>query len=132
MSLDSWKEEFYPIEADKVSKKNSIEHSILKWTGLRKENLDKHGIVAIMGGYIEELEIRNGLDIDSDSCALCCHYLSDECKRCPITKSRGIKCDSLKDDGTETASPYGHWLWSMDPEPMIQTLLETKKFNERS
>ena len=35
MSLKSWKAEFYPVTASRVSKKNALEHSLKKWEGLK-------------------------------------------------------------------------------------------------
>ena len=42
MSIESWKAEFYPTPADEASKDQAIAHSLRKWEGLRKENLDRH------------------------------------------------------------------------------------------
>lgn len=39
MSLETWKEEFYPIPADEVPESQALAHSLRKWEGLRKENL---------------------------------------------------------------------------------------------
>jgi len=45
MSLKTWKEEFYPVEAEDAAS-NPIEatkHSIQKWKGAMAESLEKHG-----------------------------------------------------------------------------------------
>ena len=49
MSVETWKEEFYPVDAtDDEVQEGSIfillDHSILKWTGALPENLKKHDV----------------------------------------------------------------------------------------
>ena len=37
MSIRTWKEEFYPKRAQETTKAEALDHSILKWVGLRPE-----------------------------------------------------------------------------------------------
>lgn len=102
MSLDTWKAEFYPVPADSVPESDTLSHSLRKWEGLRKENLEKHGLQADVGGF----------HIDSSTCALCQHYLkSGWCYPCPISTMGGysVNCDD----------EYRIWVFEKDPEPMI-------------
>jgi hypothetical protein len=129
MSLETWKKEFYPIEAsEEMSAKEAIEHSLRKWKGLRSENLDKHGVDARA-----EVQYIFGEDsflaIDGSSCALCVKFLElDEnlpwCYHCPLAKTLGRSCGS---DGM----PYITWMETGNPEPMIKALRKTLK-NESS
>lgn len=45
MSLQTWKDEFYPVPASEPigGHKAQIEHSLRKWRGATKENTEKHG-----------------------------------------------------------------------------------------
>lgn len=108
MSLETWKEEFYPIPSDEVSESQALAHSLRKWEGLKKENLEKHGVGAT-GGYVDELPI------DSSTCALCHHHVDVGCATCPLSV-RGDEeiytCDS----------EYRAWYRTGDPEPMIERI----------
>jgi len=123
MSLQTWKEEFYPIEACEVSEENAIQHSLTKWIGLRKRNLKKHNI-NVDGDCIEDYHDYDGesFHIDTESCALCCHYLKyspreSSCASCPLYKQPGnMACDYGEN------SPYWIWISDNNPEPMIKAL----------
>lgn len=119
MSLETWKDEFYPVEALAVLKKDAVEHSLRKWRGLRAANRAKHGVVLEACGIVRG-DDGAGLVIASSTCALCMWY-SDSvgyCRRCPIVKCNGCGCDG---DG----SPYVEFLGRGDPEPMIALLEKT-------
>jgi hypothetical protein len=121
MSLVSWKKEFYPKPADKVSKKNSVAHSLQKWKGLLKKNLKKHKLEQDLGTISGTDDWFTALDIDSESCALCHHYMDrkDEddysCVRCPLYQVLGSKCD-------EVGQPYNVWHKTGNARPMIRAL----------
>lgn len=146
MSLESWKEEFYPIEAEH-EKADPVGHSLRKWQGLRKENLEKHGVVIDCERLLIDTEDSGGkgFRVGADSCALCeIHYNSDEpiyyhgdeddeddednCGRCPLKVARGgVSCDMPREG--EKLSPWTHFVRLEDPEPMI-VWLERAKNNE--
>lgn len=107
MSLETWKAEFYLIPSDEVSESQALAHSLRKWEGLRKENLEKHGVGAT-GGYVDEMSI------DSSTCTLCHHHIdSVRCATCPLVKlTMGGNCDS----------EYVWWNHAGDPEPMIELI----------
>lgn len=100
MSEQSWKDEFYPIEATEVEVDDleAVNHSLQKWIGLRKENLQKH-------------EINEPLiAIGSQSCALCHQYIvkNDDCIGCPLFRARiYIQCDERTPE--EITSPWNSY-----------------------
>ena len=78
MSLDTWKAEFYPVEAEKVKKRDALAHSLQKWLGLRPGNLWKHKVWR-PGSAIRIEDCYAELWIGGDTCALCAHYLNTKC-----------------------------------------------------
>ncbi len=117
MSLKTWKEEFYPVEADSLEAQSSaraaIEHSLRKWRGLRPEALLKHK-VRLEGPYHKQIFddcADESQVISGSSCALCQRL----CYDCPLVKVSGLVCD---DEG----SAWGVYIHKADPEPMIAQL----------
>lgn len=141
MSQKTWLEEFYPKSAQEfMTEEEAIVHSLTKWTGLRPENLAKHGMVA--KAYQIESEIRqpgeDAFRIDATTCALCdkfyddsSDYYDDEdnqimCASCPIYEVRGYPCDEQIPYEEEEA-PYFEFANGNDiknPEPMIYWLVK--------
>jgi len=137
MSLNSWKKEFYPTPASKAKgKKNAIKHSLTKWIGLRKKNLQKHDLVfayADSPAIYENNELSSRhIKINSQTCALCVLYFNGRgqdsdlmtnkkgtCFKCPLFQSLGNKCDGKFD------RPYVKFMDSANPEPMIKALQKT-------
>lgn len=129
MSLDSWKKEFYPVEANKVSEENALAHSLQKWDGLRPKNLDRHSVTVYRAVLQDEDGYR--LTIADGSCALCHQYMYEDmdpfsggvCMACPLYKIRGIPCD-VSAGGSEfyETSPYDVFRTKNDPEPMINLI----------
>ena len=117
MSLETCKKEYYPVDADKVPKKDAALHSLMKWRGLQE--LDQHGCqVVFYGGRICDAE-DDYLDINSETCALCVHYMQvddypSECESCPIFGVTGDKCSKR--------GAWGQWVNNRDPGPMIEIL----------
>jgi len=125
MSILTWKEEFYPVPASKVSSEEAVQHSLRKWEGLRPENLRKHK-VSITGGKVtddEAVNLTESVGIDSTSCALCFLHRDDSdyynpCNACPLMRTHGRPCDKARQ------SPWSMWVKVKDPEPMISFLRE--------
>lgn len=111
MSLETWKAEFYPIPAHEVPVEDAVQHSLRKWKGLTKENLEKHEV--IVGGRVV-LGDDGKFDLSSDSCALCVHHYSalHRCPRCPIVSAIGDTC----------GRDYADFLVHGNPLPMIEAL----------
>jgi hypothetical protein len=127
VSLKTWKQEFYPVDASDTDEDSAAAHSLRKWEGLRHHNLDKHGaLVRDNGRYISDGDEH--LPISSTSCALCeWHWQGVEdddgrrCCSCPLAIARqGTPCDVSMPD--EEQSPWTQWLSTHDPEPMIHWL----------
>ena len=69
MSLQTWMDEFYPTPAQKFpTELEAVEHSLRKWKGLTKENLEKHSVVHCRFSIRDDAHVQ--LDIDSTTCAL--------------------------------------------------------------
>lgn len=117
MSIKTWKEEFYLVDARDVPKEEALAHSIKKWRGLTPENLAKHDLRRL-GSYLhDDYGACAYFGIDTSSCALCTHYYSPgECYGCPLYQHLGARCDNDLD------SPYGIFVGDGDPKPMIVAL----------
>lgn len=138
MSLISWKEEFFHRKLDNIQTWSEIEiidHSILKWEGLRQENLNRHKV------RLDKYLFHNVVDsrpqvcpahvpINSDSCALCERWYGNtnedyrnNCHSCPLYQL-GYGCE-------ERDSPWRQFDVrdsNPDPELMIRALKETKEW----
>ena len=117
MSLQTWKKEFYsPIS--KTNKKNSLQHSLTKWIGLRKENLAKHE-VEYNPNFLGITYKGSVLSIDASSCSLCKNY--GTCDKCPLN---------------DCQNEYRAFVKTSNPEPMIALIQMTidkdleKKYGE--
>lgn len=129
MSLQTWKDEFYPTPATE-DKSIAVAHSLRKWEGLTLEHLRRHGLILLKnttcivnekdaGVYAKEYYDENvtcdKLGIKRSSCSLCIAY-NDNCSECPLGKS-GNTCDAEE-------SPYEIWLKTSNPKTMIVALKE--------
>lgn len=118
MSLKTWKEEFYAVPANEVAKEDAVSHSLRKWEGLRPANLEKHWVYWDYRGLTDlPGEV---LRIDSNSCALCVHYLDNSiaayevdedpphmCSACPLAIARGdVPCDRCMRHEAHMEHPY--------------------------
>lgn len=121
MSLQTWKAVFYTESNPRyVTWREALEHSINKWIGLRPENLERHRVHSTSKYLLSDG--RYTFPITSDTCMLClkgCYHngREDMCAGCPLYLSLdNTRCDYGDD------SPYGIFLDSNDPEPMISAL----------
>jgi hypothetical protein len=143
MSLETWKQEFYPISAEEIvengaSTKELIEHSLRKWKGLREFNLQKHNIGRSPISRDIGISGADYLSITNTTCALCKKFLFrcvKKCHNCPLfIISDSQSCDEYpEDEGPDIRmSPYFHWSSNNDPEPMIALLEKalTKDWSE--
>jgi len=123
MSLGSWKKEFYPTEADSdEAMGDAVGHSLLKWIGLRQENLKRHGVnVSHYGNLVDE---HDCFVISGSSCSLCQRH-SIGCNHCPLLVIRDTSCASPMSD--EKLSPFDEWEMNFNPEPMIYWLEKAKE-----
>ena len=128
MSLRTWKKEFYSVPADRVSEENALKHSLKKWIGLLSTNREKHNVKLYNNCLCDIADIEDpydNLDIDSDSCALCAHFIDNDCLECPLYKIDGDKrCDD----------PDGAYYLFMDRgavRPMISLLERASQEQEK-
>lgn len=138
MSLETWKKEFYPIEAKDAieSELEAAKHSLLKWSGLRESSMSQHAVSKSQTRiYNIKDEEDKVLEISSFTCALCQRHLRSEgdadCAKCILTAVRGVPCDRRGADGNNHA-PYGAWLHGDNPEPMIELLTEATHMLEQN
>ena len=120
MSIKSWKQEFYPVPAEEAATSPiaALKHSIVKWHGLRSENLKKHRVVVIGLHRIGTTEENAEQLVCSTSCALCV-LVHQHCDRCVLTKVRST-----------CGASYHNWVCKQDPEPMIAQLEHALKIVE--
>jgi len=116
MSMYSWERQFYPMPANSKAAMASdiaaLDHSLVKWYGLRDEAISVHGLARshnTIGEYLA-VEERDFFNVSGESCALCRRYAED-CNRC-VLKGCGLE--------------WSAYMVRHDPEPMIK-LLETAK-----
>ena len=90
MSLESWRKEYYPVDADKLTSRDDavlIEASLLKWIGLQKGNLVEHGLQREYSSYKQFLLKGKSMD-NHNQCALCTKYYGSNgvfnCFGCPL------------------------------------------------
>lgn len=116
MSIETWKEEFYPVRADSNKAQRSwmsaVKHSLQKWKGLRAENLKRHGVYS------------PPIDVYAGTCSLCQksykYYGSLKCEACPLFRHLGRSCD-------DSESPFITFLYDGGVEPMIKALEKTQR-----
>lgn len=119
MSMQSWKEEFYPEPANsfrgrqmsaEVAKEAAL-HSARKWEGFREENLIKHDLFIVGISKIGS-NTEPGLEFNCTTCALCQlfrHNGAIRCDWCPLNHLEGGKeCGerSAYEDALRTGKPY--------------------------
>jgi hypothetical protein len=123
MSAKTWIEEFCPITASQVTSDGALGHSIRKWTGLLKENRQKHDLRKYKSTLIDV----NGftvININGDTCALCKHY---DCYKCPLYKILGEAPCDLHDE-----SPYFIYIRTGNPVPMLNALNKAKQMEDNN
>jgi hypothetical protein len=141
MSIKTWKKEFYPTPANKVSERFALQHSLRKWLGLRKSALKRHNLYIHRGElYANESHALGDAKFvaDSSTCSLCVRYItylstsraaSFACGNCPLYLSRGeVPCYGSFTVGKEETSPYMSLVEKDDPEPMIKALQKAVRF----
>jgi hypothetical protein len=131
MSLKSWREEFYPTDADSAADEGelaAVNHSIKKWSGLSATALAAHGMTKLpTRTLIQEadaaiLGAENAFWFDMETCALCMRTETDGevlCDKCIVFTATGSTCD----DG-----PYSSWHMQGNPTPMQKLLAITRDY----
>ena len=131
MSDKTWLKEYYPVPPHRLmTPLEATQHALRKWSGLRFENRKRHKIDVSKIGNLEYKETVF-LRVTSSTCALC-EITADEnddinCKKCPIYKFRGGRCDHALEN--EILSPYHDWhSVNRNPETMIELLTKVEAY----
>lgn len=131
MTVETWRAEFYPTDAEDCKAGDAIEHSLQKWFGLRLANRERHGVTVLHERHLTDSHGGHFV-VSSSSCALCeCYFDHGEdddapCRACPLAVSRGgFACDN--EAPGERNSPWADWTYSANPEPMIAALEKAKQ-----
>lgn len=136
MSIETWKEEFYPVTAAKAAVKATdgelIEHCLIKWRGATDENLAKHELRRdCEDGGTEYIDLVDDCGdfvfaFGTSTCALCKRYFAKGCLGCPLVDYLGQRC-YMAEHG------YGVFADGGPPDLMIQelegALLKWQTFN---
>ena len=111
MSLETWKEEFYPVHAREATATpvQALKNSLRKWIGAKPANLAKHEVT------MKELDTIEGL-FEGENCSLC-HYTERltayaDCSLCPLAPK---SCYDTYKIFLNTSNPY----------PLIEQLTTT-------
>lgn len=130
MSIETWKAEFYATDAEETSAHEAMDHSIVKWEGLSKKNLDRHGVRKDARDSRLTDDEGDRFSIYGGTCALCVHFESQgECTACSLSQARGgVRCDMQRLD--ESVSPYFAFVCDSDPQPMLKWLKKAKRFEQ--
>lgn len=140
MSIESWKAEFYPVDADTAahvgaSQLELIRHSLRKWRGLQPDELQKHGVRACgnnrrIAADPSDLE-KDSFRASGETCALCAYHHRrsfSTCVPCPLSIARGgVPCDEGQGTPSEMTSPWDVWITAGDPAPMIMWLTKAEE-----
>lgn len=129
MSIETWRQEFYPVPASCVAPKDATAHALHKWRGLTPNNLKDHELILDSVSDLEDAE-GGTFSISSATCALCevvgkdavlgCDSNPKDCTRCPIYHAVGRTC----------AAEFRVHMKTGDPQPMITLLNTTLKWEK--
>jgi hypothetical protein len=132
LSYKDWLAKYYPTPArdfhiaenDPISQLAAARHSLIKWSGLSKATLSKHGLLKEDTWIMTKQGDYDVLGVDSDSCALCV-LVDSRCSECPGTiANNGKGCDG----GGEGA--YQSFIFGNRVGPMQKWLRKTVKYLE--
>ena len=89
MTIETWKQEFYPVPASaNMTDKEAIKHGIQKWEGFKAKNRRKHNVNRVYYTLCDEL---NEFNFGIETCSLCHKYYESGCLACPLHK-KGYSC----------------------------------------
>jgi hypothetical protein len=90
MSLQTWIKQYMPTDpGDCKTDLEAIEHSLLKYQGLRKGAMAEHGVARAGGQLVQKSNFSKRIGImGMDSCALCIRFkdstAKQSCAKCPL------------------------------------------------
>lgn len=146
MSIQSWMEEFFPVDATTLSQEFSkgnvkdidlINHSIRKWEGVLPDALSRHGLLHVSSMLISEDHpiVESNFQLGSKNCSLCAIYVEQYCIDCPLYKEReGYSCDEINDEDAENGlvDPWSEATDHKDPKPMLMWLKRAAKSTNKT
>ena len=135
LSYKDWLAKYYPTPAqdfdiaenDTISQLAAARHSLIKWSGLSKATLSKHGLLKEDDWITTKQRDHDLLHVGSDSCALCA-LVDSRCSECPGTVANNGK--SCADDNGYAESAYQSFVFGNRVGPMQKWLRKTVKYLE--
>lgn len=131
MSLQTWKDEFYPTPASTATPAEAVEHSLRKWTGLLTPNLVAHSVLVMRVGGVKfnavgtrppwREDAGEYMLVGAGSCALCYHWAAGRCVGCPLYDYLGGEHCAARD-----TSPQRVFSLTGDARPMVEALRTIK------
>ncbi|MFZ2992645.1 MAG: hypothetical protein WA061_02910 [Microgenomates group bacterium] len=155
MTINSWKKEFFPkFPSKEMTELQSIKHSLKKWIGLRKSNLEKHNLrqqgMSIVSNekpsYMEvewkNFENEKFFPINVHCCSLCIKYFDftvgdeddvDDDWEFESGHFACRKCPMKMKLGRDcfTQNDFDIWAGSGNPEQMIDVLSQLVEINKK-
>ncbi len=100
MPLESWKKEFYSVDASLVPDHKALAHSLRKWEGALRKNRERHGVEWCSVSSYTPPYVADGKDsviFGASSCALCsCFFCNTHrnggAEQCPVEVVTGETC----------------------------------------
>lgn len=103
MSIATWCNEYFPLPLQDYAYGEEPLQCLLKYIGLRKENLFKHGIILENGKLQDTIIEQSSLKtieqslLKADTCSLCWQYYNsmkeNPCEDCPLFLQEIESCD---------------------------------------
>lgn len=127
MGLQDWKGAFYSdVEGAKGwTDKQCFEHTLKKYKGLKKENLNKYGVQ--LSGAVVRRDQSEEFFLGTDTCSLCTKYygieddtVENECSICPLDQA-GYGCFT-NDEDEDHKNLWAKMYDENDPTEMIQQM----------
>lgn len=134
MSRETWIDEFYALGPNRtpstpdlaeLSPVDNVKHALRKWRGLRKKNLERHGVYMLGTALRFPGDFEDFFFIDADTCSCCAKWYHDSCTVCPLLRySRGWSEARPCFRFVEGSNPYMAFVQTKDPQPMIILLVK--------
>lgn len=131
MSLVTWKEEFYPVDASEACQSvvEALKHAVHKWRGALPENLERHH-VRLSGSNLREKGASAAESLfGATGCSLCLYdgNYRKNCTSCALRNHLGCRCygSAASPDQADNNSVYLQAINDGNVRPMINALEQT-------
>lgn len=127
LSDKDWLEKFYPVApSPEMTWEQAVDHTLLKWSGAKKEVLQEYGCKNIDGTIVNRH--NDGiLFFGKLSCSLCVKSDNANCILCPLFHVRN-EFSCTKCNQHEKKSPYDYFIEDGNVTKMLYWLRKTKAF----